>query len=287
MLHALILIELALRALLLGALYSIISVGFSLIFGVARILNFAHGIQLVFAAFLGYLFYNMIGDSITAALSTILISFFLGAAIEKIIYPFRHPEIRTIMLTFGLGRILEQILYTVWGPIYIMYPLYISGSLKIFDISISTHRITLAAFAISITLLLWLFVTKTKLGKAIRAVAQDEEAAMIMGINIKRIRLITFALAGALAGIAGLLLNTIYMFHPAIGWEYLGIALSIVIFAGLGDVRGAIIAGFILSLTETLIGYFISPLWRTVAHFVIIIIILLVRPSGLFRRRSY
>lgn len=275
--------QLILNGLTLGALYALATVGLSLIFGILGVVNLSHGSQLVMAAFITYSLYNWLSRNIfAAAISAVLFVFFVGMIIEKAgVYPFRGSEMRLLVITFGIGKILEQILYLIWGPTYITSPIYISGTLDLLGMTVGLYRVMLLALSIILILMLWIFIQKSKWGKAIRAVAQDEEAAAILGVNIKRIRTLTFAFASALAAIAGIFLGSIYMFHSASGWEYLLIALSITIVGGLGDVRGAIIASFIMGITESYIGYFASPIWRTTVYFILIIIILTTKPSGL------
>jgi branched-chain amino acid transport system permease protein len=278
--------ELILSGLVLGAIYGLASVGLSLIFGIMRVVNLAHGSLLVLGAFIAYFLYNILipNPYITTILAAITV-FVLGLFIERLaIYPFRVSEMRVLMITFGLGIIIEQLILLGWGASYIMSPIYILGSIDLFGIKLSIQRLALLTVSVILICALWLFLTRSKLGKAIRTLAQDEEVAMIFGVAVERIRALTFALSGALAVIAGVLLNSIYMFQAHAGWDYLLIALAIVIVGGLGDIRGTIIAGIVLGLAESFVGYFISPSWRIICFFISIIITLMVRPSGIFRR---
>jgi len=284
-----IILQLIFNGLMLGSLYALAAVGLSLIFGIMGVVNLSHGSQLAMAVFISFWLYSWLRcDIITAAVLSVLLVFLIGLFIERVaIYPFRAEEMKLIVMTFGLGKILEQIIYLIWGPIYITTPIYISGSIDLFGVTLVIYRVFLLIFSIALILLLWIFIQRFKLGKAIRAVAQDEEAAAIYGVNVRWIRTLTFAIASALAAVAGVFLSSIFMFQSASGWEYLSIALSITIVGGLGDIRGAIVASFIMGLVESCIGYFISPLWRATVYFVLIIIILTIKPSGisgLFRR---
>jgi len=268
---------------MLGAIYALAAVGLSLIFGIMGVVNLSHGSQLALAAFITYMLYLFTSNIFVAGASAILLVFLLGMVIEKVgVYPFRVSiPARLVVITFGIGKILEQIIYMTWGPTYITTPIYVPESLNILGIAIGIYRVILLILSITMILVLWIFIQKSRWGKAIRAIAQDEEAAAIYGVNIKWARTLTFALASALAAVAGIFLSSIYMFHSASGWEYLSIALSITIVGGLGDIRGAIIASFMLGIVESYIGYFISPLWRTTVYFILIIIILTTKPSGL------
>jgi len=273
---------LVINGLMLGALYALAAIGLSLIFGVMGALNLSHGSLLAIAVFIAYSLYLLFGNIVVAAIIAVLLVSLIGIVIERgAIYPFRAWEMRLIVITIGIGKILEQIIYNIWGPIYITNPIYVPGSLEVLGTTISAYRVILFLLSIALITLLWIFIQKSKWGKAIRAIAQDEEAASIYGVNIKRVRALTFAIASALAAIAGVLLSSIYMFRSASGWEYLLIALSITIVGGLGDIRGAIIASFMLGIMESCIGYFISPLWRTTAYFIFIVVVLTIKPSGL------
>lgn len=275
-------VQLTLNGLMLGALYALAAVGLSLIFGIMNIVNLSHGSLLAIAVFITSSLYSFSSNVLATIIMVVFITFALGVIIEKgFVYPFRTSEMMVLVITFGVGKIIEQILYLVWGPTYITTPIYISGSLNFLGVTVSNYRLALFILSVILMLALWIFIQKSKWGKAIRAVAQDEEAALIYGVNVKQIRTFTFALASALAAVAGIFLSSIYMFQPASGWEYLLIALSITIVGGLGDVRGAVLASFILGIAETYIGYFISPIWRTVVYFLSIIVILSLKPSGL------
>jgi branched-chain amino acid transport system permease protein len=278
-----VIVQLIINGLMLGALYALAAVGLSLIFGIMDVVNLAHGSLLAMAAFVTYTLSGWFsGNIFAAATSAIFLVFLVGMIIERAgVYPFRASAVRLVVITISVGKILEQIIYIVWGPTYITSPIYVSGSLNFLGITISIYRVMLLALSVFLILALWFFIQKSKWGRAIRAVAQDEEASSIFGVNIKRVRTLTFALASALAAVAGIFLSSIYMFHSASGWEYLSIALSITIVGGLGDVRGAIMASFILGIVESYIGYYISPLWRTTVYFILIIIILTIKPSGL------
>ncbi|MEM1539317.1 MAG: branched-chain amino acid ABC transporter permease [Candidatus Bathyarchaeia archaeon] len=279
-------VEVIFSGLVMGAIYSLASVGLSLIFGIMRVVNLAHGCLLVLGAFIAYsLYYMLIPNTLITTILAALTVFMLGLFIERLaIYPFRASEMRVLMITFGLGIIIEQIILLRWGAMLIMSPFYILGSIDLLGIRLSTQRLVLLAVSVILICGLWLFLMKSKLGKAVRTLAQDEEVAMIFGVAIERIRALTFALSSALAVIAGILLNSIYMFQAHAGWEYMLIALAIVIVGGLGDVRGTIIAGILLGLAESFVGYLVSPSWKITCFFISIIITLMVRPSGIFRK---
>lgn len=275
--------QLTLYGLLLGSLYALAAIGLTLIFGIMGVVNLSHGCLLATAAFITYSLHKWLGYNVAAAiLASIIILFIIGVIIERgAVYPFRAAEMTVIILTFLIGKALEQALYLIWGAIYIASPMRIPGSFDIFGTIVPVYQVVILALSVALISALWFLLQKTKFGRAVRAVAQDEEAASIYGVNISLVRILTFALASALAAIAGILLNSVYMFHMTSGWEYLLIALSITIVGGLGDVRGAIAASLVMGVAESFIGYLISPLWRTTVYFVLIIVILVIKPSGL------
>ncbi|MEM2704745.1 MAG: branched-chain amino acid ABC transporter permease [Candidatus Bathyarchaeia archaeon] len=277
-------IELLINGLALGALYAIASAGFSLIFGVMRVLNIAHGIFLVLSAYLTYFIYRCLDMGfIEGVIIAILSVTALGLLTEKLVlYPLRAFKESLLILTLCIGMIIEQVIYLTIGPVYIMNPVLISGTIDMYNIKISTNRIILLFLSIFITLCLWAFLKYTKMGKAIRAIVQDEEVAAMYGVPVKRVRMITMGLSCALVSVAGILLNSIYMFDPSIGWEFMGVAIAVAIFGGLGNVFGTVAAGLILGIIESFVGYFISTNLRLVSYFISIFLILLIRPRGIF-----
>lgn len=275
-------VELLLNGLALGALYAIASAGFSLIFGVMRVLNIAHGVFLVLSAYIAYFIYRCLGmgfvEGVAVAMFTIVV---LGLLVEKLaLYPLRAFKENLLILTLCIGITLEQIIYLTIGPVYIMVPALVSGTVNIYDVKVPLNRVVLLFLSSLIILCLWILLKRTRIGKAIRAIVQDEEVAVMYGVPVKRIRMITIGLSCILVSIAGILLNSIYMFDPSIGWEFMGIAIAVAIFGGLGNILGTMMAGFILGVVESFVGYFISTNLRLISYFISIFLVLLIRPKG-------
>ncbi|MEM2703933.1 MAG: branched-chain amino acid ABC transporter permease [Candidatus Bathyarchaeia archaeon] len=279
-------IELVLWGIMFGSVYTIAGIGISFIRGVLGVLDLSYGSKLTLAAFLAFTLSAIIG--VNPAL-VILIVLLLVAAISSImarylVYPFRVNEMRLLLITFSLGVIFEQLIYLIFGPNYIINRLfYIPGTLIFWGMKFPYQNLVIFLFSTIILLVFWVFLLKSKWGKAIRAVSQDEEAARLMGIDTKRVYIGVFVLSGILVAMAGIFLSSIYMFHTASGAEYLFVALSIIVVGGLGDLRGAVFSGFLLATIEMLVGYYVSSRWRLPIFFIAVVLTLVLRPKGIFR----
>jgi branched-chain amino acid transport system permease protein len=283
-----VIIDLLLNGLTLGATYAIASVGFSLLFGVMRILNISYGALLVLSAYVMYFVSLSIG-AFAGLIIAIISVVTLCLLIERcILYPFRSYDLNLAIFTLCVGIIIEQAISLTCprSLLYIMASIPISGVLEFFGVKLSLYRLFLLILSIIVTVCLWVFIKYTKIGKAIRAVSQDEEVAAMYGIPIKQIRMLTTGIVATLVSIAGFLLNSIYMFSPSSGWEFIGIAIAIAIFGGLGKVFGVIVSGYILGVVESFIGYYISTNWRMVSYFFLIFITLILRPEGVLTRKK-
>jgi len=280
--------------LLLGGTYALIAVGLQLQYGVARIMNLANGEILVTGAFGAIWFYT------ASKLSPIYALIFvvpLAFAVNWAIYSFMmlplvkraknqgQLEVDSILATFGLSFIFIGILLAVFGGEFLAYS-YLATPVKILGEPYALNRI--AAFLGSVILCVgiyaWLHLTRT--GLSLRAVAVNPAAAGLVSINVTRTSALAFALGGAITASGGVLLSMFLTFDASLGVVFTLKALVIVIMGGVSDVRGAILAAFILGLTETAVATLVDPGLTLAAAYVLFIIILLVRPEGLFGRRS-
>jgi branched-chain amino acid transport system permease protein len=209
-----------------------------------------------------------------------LFSVGLAAVVEfTLIEKIRHDHMLTLVLTFGLGIVAEQVLLLIFGGYYLSLPgLY--GSITFGELSFSQQRVFIGISAILITIALSLFLKKTKIGTAIRMVSQNPELAILVGVDAKKIAIITFSISALLASSAGALLGPEFSLYPTAGWGILFITFVVVIVGGLGSVNGTLMAGVLIGLTESLTAYYISPALKTISMCIILIIILLIRPSG-------
>jgi branched-chain amino acid transport system permease protein len=271
--------------LLLGGIYSLVSIGLTLIFGVVRIVNFAHGEILMIAMYATYTITTTTGlNPYAAGLLVVPACFVLGLVIQRLlIQPLLGEPMMQIFVTFGLIIFLENLVLMLTGGESMGIPA--SAGLRPFALlghTINSGQAIALLAATAIAAALHLFLRHTMLGKAIRAVTQDKRAAATLGISITRTYAITFAIGTAITGLAGVLLTPIYTLSPNIGGGFVLAAFAVVVLGGLGSIWGAYLAGLIVGLVEALAGFYIDPALKSAVWFLIFFAVLAIRPSGLF-----
>ena len=282
--------DLFMTGLLRGGLYALMALGLSLVFGVMNIPQFAHGEFYMLGAYFAYFAFSTLGSNpLLAILLAGAAGFVAGAVIEKTLFvPLRKRGgadwvMNTFLVTIGLSFILQNGALALWGPNYRGITRYWSGSLQLgTSMSISLDRVVGFGLAVGAILAFWLFLGRTRTGRAIRAVAQDETGAALLGIEPDRIRNLAFAFSTMLAALAGGSLLSINPAYPAMGSEALFKSWVVVILAGLGSIGAAIPGGFLVGVLETFGTYAFGAVWQDCVTISIIILILLFRPSGLF-----
>ena len=270
--------------ILLGGIYGLVSIGLNLIFGVVRIVNFAQGELVMFGMYGSYYAYAYLG--LNPYLSVLVVAplvGLLGMAIQRlVIQPLRDEPNMQIFATFGLLIMFQNIMLALSrGEAFSIGGQVGAEVLTVGDLKISVVRLVTLVATTLITIGLHLFLSRTMAGKAIRAVTQDKRAARVMGINVERTFLITFGIGAALAGMAGALLTPIYSITPAVGGNFILAAFAVVVLGGLGSVWGAYIGGLIVGVVEAFAGYYIDPALKNAIWFIIFLVVLIVRPSGL------
>jgi branched-chain amino acid transport system permease protein len=286
-------LDLMVTGILRGGLYALMAVGLSLVLGVMNIPHFAHGEFYMLGAYAAYLVYRVWGlDPSLAILCGALAGLLVGALVERLVfYPLRRrsPEqwtLNTFLVTVGLSVFMQNSAQTLWGLKFRGIRQYWSGTIHLGSrIGISIDRTVAFLIAILAIGVFWLFLAHTRLGRAIRAVAQDETGAMLVGIDIHRIHMLTFALSSMLAAIAGASLLSINPAHPSMGLAPLYKSWYVVILVGLGNVGGSIAGGFILGLLETFSSYVFGSSWQDVVCLPVLILILIFKPAGIFSRQ--
>ncbi|WP_408008418.1 branched-chain amino acid ABC transporter permease [Pseudalkalibacillus sp. A8] len=272
--------------ILLGGIYSLISMGLNLILGVVRIINFAHGELLMISMYISFLFYTTWGmDPYVSAILVIICLFLLGVITQRImIQPILDtPASTKIFATLGLSIALQNLaLMTVSADHFSVRTSYQSAVIHIGELVVSVPRLIAFVTAITVAVLLYLFLQKTMTGKAVRAVAMQRQAAYLMGVNVKRIYLLAFGIGSALVGLAGAMLMPIYSVYPTVGTSFVLIAFVVVVLGGMGSMFGAFFGGLIIGLVEALSGVLFSPGLKEAVYFAIFILVLLFRPSGIF-----
>ncbi len=269
---------------LLGGIYALVSVGLNLIFGVIRVVNFAQGEFVMLGMYGTFAAYATLGiDPYLAVVLVVPALFVLGAAVQRVLLaPLRAEPTMQIFATFGLLLLQNLVLAATRGTAYSVGSPLAQISVAVGPVQIGLSRLIVLAAATLVALGLGVFLRRTMLGRAIRAVAQDRQAAILMGVNAERIYMITFGAGAALAGLAGCLLTPIYTLSPQIGTNFILPAFAVVVLGGLGSVLGAYVGGFIVGMTEALAGYYLDPALKHAVLFAVFILVLVVRPSGLF-----
>jgi len=283
-----IIIQLIINGLLLGGMYALISIGLTLIFGVLEIINFAHGEFLMLSMYASFWLFQLYGIDPYLSLLIILPLFFLiGLAIQRaIIQPILNaPPLNQIFMTVGLSMVLQNLALFVWRADYrTVKTAYSALTLKTSGLMISFPRLVAFILAMGVIGALLIFLKKTYTGKAIRALAQERRAAMLVGINVYRTYQIAFGIGIACVGAAGAILMPVYFVFPSVGALFVLIAFVVVILGGYNSLTGALIGGLIIGVVDAFSGFFISPHLREAICFVIFILILLFRPRGLLGR---
>jgi branched-chain amino acid transport system permease protein len=274
--------------ILLGGLYAVIALGLSLVFGVVKEMNVAHGDLVILGSYFGYAALTMIGmDPILSLIIGIPILFGLGFVIQKYLLnrAFRISMDATLMMAFGISIISQNTCQLIWTP----FPRGLTPSYALKSLSAGPIRfplVYLLDFMVAIAVMLFLreFLRRTYLGKAIRAAAQDRKAAHLMGINTNQVFALTFAVALAFAAIAGVFLGLTFPFTPISGMPFLIIALGVVVLGGLGSIVGTFIGGIAFGLAQTLGGHFFGVAAQMLVAYTMVLVVLAVIPRGIFGR---
>lgn len=284
-----ILPQIVLEGVMIGGIYALAATGLTLILGVMKVLNLAHGHMMMVAMYITYFLYILFGvDPFLSIPISMVLLFAIGMALQKtIVRPIVDaPVVNQMILMIGLLIFLENFAAFVWTHDYRALRGYEGFVFTFLGLRFVSTRLAAFATAIITTILLYLLITKTKWGRAIRACSTDPDAAMLMGINLPRVRLEAFGLGIALAGVAGSLITTVYYIFPSVGMHYIIVALVIVILGGMGSIFGALVGGIILGLVEALTAFYISSELKLLGVFIIFILLLLFKPEGLFARKG-
>jgi len=290
MLSSAILVPAVLNGLLTGALYALVALGLTLIYGVLHIINFAHGALLTAAMFAAFFAHRLLGLDPYLAAAVLTPSFFaLGYALQRfIIGPASHGEDRNYLLvTLGLAVVVENaLLYAFRADTRTINLDYAFDVIELGPALLAVPRVVAFALVIAVALALWLFMRWTDTGKAIRAVAREKLGAELSGIEVSHIYAVTFGIGTACLAIAACLLIPTYYVNPHAGNAFVLIAFTIVVLGGMGSVAGALIGGMLVGVVESLCGLYLGESLGQIGIFVIFILALLVRPSGLFGARA-
>ena len=274
--------------IMLGGLYALVALGLSIVFGVMRLINVAHGDLLLLASYLALTLMTYIGlDPIIGLVVVIPVLFFIGFVVQKYLLnrAFTISMEAPLIIAFGISIVLQNVFQILWSPL--SRGLTTSYTLKSFSIgALNLPLIYLLDFFVGVIVMIFLhqFLHRTYLGKAINAASQDRRAAHLMGINTKQVYAFAFAIAMAIAAIAGVFVGLTFPFTPQSGVSFLIIAFGVVVLGGLGSIAGTFVGGLVMGLAQTLGGYFLGTNAQMLIAYLIVIVLLATRPQGLFGR---
>lgn len=283
--HALI--QGVILGILTGGVYALMASGQTLIFGIMKVVNLAQGAMVIMAAFLSYQLFTSFGvDPFVAIPITTVIMFGLGVGIELFfLRPLRREDKSelSLLVTFAIALLIEGVLSVTWGTTFrSINASYANSSWTLWGYQITIVRFW--AFMLSLValgLLFWL-LNRTRFGRAVRATVQNPESARLLGVEAQRVSALGFGLGAATAAAAGSVYGLLYPFYPGSHYDLISRLLSIVVLGGLGSVGGAVVAGVIVSTSSAIVASTISPAWSEMTFFVVLILVLLIRPQGLF-----
>ena len=281
--------QILLNGLMLGAIYACIAVGFSLVWGVLNVINMVHGAFIIlggYLTFFAWLHFKI--HPFLMILPVAAVMFGLGYILQRgmINKVISKPVLTTLTLTFGL----EMILYNAMNLVFSATPRRISldmGLLKLGELLLPVDRIASMVLALTLTGLLYLVLRTSKIGRAIVAVRMDRDAASLMGINVKEIYAITFGIGAFMAGACGALVAVVFPVSTSLTGLFLGKAFVICVIGGLGTVPGALVGGLTLGVIESFAGYWLGPQNAILIGFILMLVLLVVRPTGIVGKKGY
>ena len=283
-------LQIAANGLLLGGWYALLAVGLTLIFGVLRVVNFAHAEFMMLGMYGAY--WLRVGFGLDPYVSVFLVTpviFLLGTLVDRAVIrrSIGKPDVTVVFATLGLSILLQNAALTLWRADIRSVTTFASGA--VFDLGgvrLSVAMTVAFGAALLFALGLWLFLTRTMYGRAIQAVAQNRRAAALMGIDVKRVYLYTYSVAVAAAGAMGVLVAPIFTIFPTVGQTHIVTVFVIVVLGGLGSVPGALLAALLVGVIRAGAGFLIGTAWGELAYFAVFLLVLIVRPQGFFGRRG-
>lgn len=279
-------IQVIISGLLLGGVYALFAAGLNMIFGVMRVINLAQGELMMLGAYITFFLFDRAGlNPLLSIPLSALALLVLGVAlqftlVERVV---NQPLLSSLLLTFGLSTLMMGIALNLWTSNFrsvAWEPL--TGSWDIGGLAISKSRFVAFLIAFIVTGAMFLFLRRSRFGKAIRATSQHAEVAQICGVDVRQVRLVTFGLGSAMAGIAGTLIAMIFTINPEMGRMFIGKAFAIIVLGGLGSFTGAFIGALFLGVSETLAAYWTDTQLAEAVAYAVLLLVLLIRPSGLF-----
>jgi len=280
--------------LILGGIYALIAVGLTLQYGVGRVLNVSHGEFILVGALSTYTLYTSLGISPLIAIAIIApVLFVIGYILDRTLYNYLRKKApnadafsgTSLLASFGLAFVIQNLMLLIWDANLKGYS-YLNTSVSIFGALYGLNRLLALGVAVGVSIIFYVFIKSTRLGKAIRSAAEDPVTAQVMAVNVKQVLAICFGLGTAMAGLAGILYSMMFELQPSKGIELTVIAIVVVVFGGLGSISGSLIGGFVLGLVTSIVN-FIDPSLSLVAFYLIFILLLIFKPSGILGRQIH
>jgi len=282
------------NGLTIGSLYALVALGYTMVYGVMKLINFAHGDLVAFSAFAGLTIYTQVfGEGVSSLVAVVTVFTFtaaviavVGVLLERLAYrPLRTaPRLSAVVSALGAGLVIQNAVMLIWGPNMKIFPsnLLPSTVYEMGGVVFTFTQVMILGLSAALMVALYFFINQTKMGTAIRAVAIDQDAAKLMGINVNRVIMLIFIIGSALGAVAGLFLGIYYRgITFDMGWQYGLNAFVAAIMGGIGNIPGAMVGGLILGLFNAMISGYISSQWAETFTFILLIAILVFRPTGI------
>jgi branched-chain amino acid transport system permease protein len=283
-------LQVLVNGILQGGLYAIMALGLALVWGVLNIVNLAHGAFIMVGAYVSWYAFTRLGlDPFLGLPLTAVVMFILGYAVQRGILNLiaRAPMFNTLLITFGMEVVLTYLAQLIFSADFrTINPSYSGENISVMGVTVPLVRLAAFCVAILLALVMWYFLLRTRLGRAIRATAQNLPAARLHGVEPRHLYAVTFGLGLALAGAAGGLYGTVSQINPYIGASLTAKSFAIAIIGGLDTPLGVIIGGLVLGLIEALTSLYVGPTYSDVASFGVLVLVLIMRPSGLLGRTA-
>lgn len=285
-------VQVLILGLLLGGVYALMASGLTLLFGVMRVVNLAHGAFIILAAYFSFFMFELAGvDPLISMLIALPVFFLLGVVVYQLLFPRIEGSPRfaemTVLMTFGLAFITEGLMSRFFTGIFrSANPPYARDAIILGDFFIPTGQFYASLASVGLLVGLWAFLKFTRTGYGVRATMQNRDAAQIVGVDVRRVSTISFGIGMAVAGASGALVSFLFPFFPARHWQWIAILLSLVVLGGMGSLKGAIIGALVLAVASSFVNVEVGATWAPITFFGALFLMLLIRPQGLFGKKA-
>jgi branched-chain amino acid transport system permease protein len=279
-------VEILIRGAMLGSVYALVGMGLTLVWGVVGIVNIAHGEFVMLGAYFAFWAFSLVHvNPLLSVAFSIPVFFLFGMMIHKKIMErlIKAQELSALILTFGMSILIWNLAQFLWTNTYRSVS-YLTGNFPFLGLVLGKSKTVSFGLAVGITIVLFTFLKYSKLGKGIRATSQNSEVALVCGINTMKMRALTFGMGIGLAGAAGAIVSLQWVIFPQMGGSYISKAFAIVVLGGLGNIHGALVGGLIIGILEAVVTQYLSAKMAQIIPSMTILIILLLRPTGLFKK---